>query len=69
MGVDDPKGIFGTTKDLKEIYGKERVFDIPVHRENAMTGVAIGMSLNKMIPIMRSSKDGFFFTSNGSTYK
>ena len=21
LGVDDPKGIFGTTKDLKKIYG------------------------------------------------
>ena len=28
---------------------KERVFDMPAS-ENAMTGVAIGMSLNKMIP-------------------
>ena len=59
LGVDDPKGIFGTTKDLKEIYGKERVFDMPAS-ENAMTGVAIGMSLNKMIPIMNHQRMDFF---------
>ena len=58
-GVDDPKGIFGTTKDLKEIYGKERVFDMPAS-ENAMTGVAIGMSLNEMIPIMNHQRMDFF---------
>ena len=59
LGVDDPKGIFGTTKDLKEIFGKERVFDMPAS-ENAMTGVAIGMSLNKMIPIMNHQRMDFF---------
>ena len=59
LGVDDPKGIFGTTKDLKEIYGKERVFDMPAS-ENAMTGVAIGMSLNKIIPIMNHQRMDFF---------
>tara|TARA_B100001093_G_scaffold519071_1_gene606325 strand:+ start:1242 stop:2291 length:1050 start_codon:yes stop_codon:yes gene_type:complete len=59
LGVDDPKGIFGTTKDLKEIYGNERVFDMPAS-ENAMTGVAIGMSLNKMIPIMNHQRMDFF---------
>lgn len=59
LGVDDPKGIFGTTKDLKDIFGKERVFDMPAS-ENAMTGVAIGMSLNKMIPIMNHQRMDFF---------
>lgn len=59
LGVDDPKGIFGTTKDLKKIYGNERVFDMPAS-ENAMTGVAIGMSLNKMIPIMNHQRMDFF---------
>tara|TARA_B100000989_G_scaffold276425_1_gene236676 strand:- start:36 stop:1085 length:1050 start_codon:yes stop_codon:yes gene_type:complete len=59
LGVDDPKGIFGTTKNLKEIFGNERVFDMPAS-ENAMTGVAIGMSLNKMIPIMNHQRMDFF---------
>ena len=59
LGVDDPKGIFGTTKNLKENFGNERVFDMPAS-ENAMTGVAIGMSLNKMIPIMNHQRMDFF---------
>ena len=59
LGVDDPKGIFGTTRGLKEIYGKNRVFDMPAS-ENAMTGVAIGMSLNNMIPIMCHQRMDFF---------
>ena len=29
LGVDDPKGILGTTTGLKEIFGKNRVFDMP----------------------------------------
>ncbi len=59
LGIDDPKGIFGTTKGLDKIYGKKRVFDMPTS-ENAMTGVAIGMSLNKIIPIMTHQRMDFF---------
>lgn len=44
LGVDDPKRIFGTTKDLVEEFGKERVFDVPT-AENAMTGIAVGAAL------------------------
>lgn len=59
LGVDDPKGIFGTTKGLKDVYGKKRVFDMPAS-ENAMTGIAIGMSLNNIIPIMSHQRMDFF---------
>lgn len=59
LGVDDPKAIFGTTKGLKKIFGNKRVFDIPAS-ENALTGVAIGMSLNKMKPIMCHQRMDFF---------
>ena len=38
LGVTDPKRIFGTTKDLLEKYGDERVFDVP-NSENANTGI------------------------------
>ena len=41
LGVPDPKGIFGTTIGLQEMFGPERVFDIPL-AENSITGFAIG---------------------------
>jgi len=44
LGVDDPKGIFGTSTNLQKIFGKKRVFDVPTS-ENALTGIAIGSAL------------------------
>lgn len=49
-GVDDYKGVWGTTKGLVESFGLERVMDIPLS-ENAMTGVALGSSLLGFKPI------------------
>lgn len=51
LGVDDPKGVFGTTLGLKDRFGEQRAFDMPTS-ENAMTGVAIGASLNGIRPVM-----------------
>ena len=45
LGINDPKGIFGTTIGLSKKYGKKRVFDIPCS-ENALTGISIGAALN-----------------------
>ena len=59
LGVDDPKGVFGTTLGLKEKFGSERVFDMPTS-ENAMTGVAIGASLNGIRPVMTHQRLDFF---------
>jgi len=59
LGVDDPKGVFGTTIGLKEKFGNERVFDMPTS-ENAMTGVAIGASLNGIRPVMTHQRVDFF---------
>ena len=50
MGVDDFRGIFGTTKGLVEKFGRERVTDTPLS-EDAMTGVAIGAALAGLRPI------------------
>ena len=50
MGVDDPKGIFGTTKGLVDRFGPERVFDTPLS-EDGMTGVAIGAALAGLKPV------------------
>ena len=50
-GVDAPPAIFGSTRGLKERFGKERVFDMPL-AENGMTGVLIGAALAGMRPVM-----------------
>ena len=59
LGIDDPKGIFGTTLGLQEEFGEDRVFDMPTS-ENAMTGIAIGSSLNNIRPIMVHQRSDFF---------
>lgn len=59
LGTDDPKGIFGTTLGLQEKFGATRVFDMPLS-ENAMTGVAIGASLNGIRPVMCHQRLDFF---------
>lgn len=59
LGIDDPKGVFGTTLGLQEKFGKDRVFDIPTS-ENAMTGVAIGASLNGIRPVITHQRLDFF---------
>src|SRR5205809_6514155 len=50
LDVDDPKAIQGTTRDLVERFGSERVFGTPLS-EDAMTGAAIGMALAGLRPI------------------
>lgn len=50
IGVDDFKGVYGTTKGLVEKFGRDRVMDTPLS-EDAMTGVAIGAALSGLRPI------------------
>jgi acetoin:2,6-dichlorophenolindophenol oxidoreductase subunit beta len=59
LGVDDPKGVFGTTKGLHYRFGPQRVFDMPTS-ENAMTGVAIGAAINGLRPVMCHQRLDFF---------
>ena len=59
LGVDDPKRIFGTTKDLKETFGSERVFDMPTS-ESAMTGIGVGSSIMGVRPVMVHQRMDFF---------
>lgn len=59
LGVDDPKGVFGTTLGLQNRFGKDRVFDMPTS-ENGMLGVGIGASLNGIRPIMTHQRVDFF---------
>lgn len=62
LGVDDPKGVFGTTVGLQERFGPERVFDIPTS-ENAMTGIAVGAALNGLRPVMTHQRLDFALLS------
>lgn len=50
LGVDDARGMYGTTADLHKVFGADRNFDTPLS-EDAMTGVAIGAALAGMRPI------------------
>lgn len=44
LGVNDPKGVFGTTTGLSKEFGKDRVIETPTS-ENAMLGVGIGLAI------------------------
>src|SRR5207244_1926828 len=60
QGVDDFKGIFGSTTGLAEKYGPKRVFDVPL-MEEGMTGVAIGAALVGDYPITTHIRADFSF--------
>jgi acetoin:2,6-dichlorophenolindophenol oxidoreductase subunit beta len=61
-GVDDPGGIFGTTKGLCKKYGKDRVFDTPI-AENALTGIATGAAMAGLRPIFVHARMDFLVIS------
>ncbi|HEV2358065.1 MAG TPA: transketolase C-terminal domain-containing protein [bacterium] len=50
IGVDDFRGIYGTTRGLQAKFGPARVSDTPLS-EDGMTGVAIGAALSGLRPI------------------
>jgi len=50
-GVADPKAIFGTTANLAQKYGPQRVIEMPLS-ENGFTGIAIGAAMNGQRPII-----------------
>lgn len=62
LGVDDPKGVFGTTAGLQQQFGSERVFDMPTS-ENAMTGIGIGAALYGLRPVMTHQRLDFALLS------
>jgi pyruvate/2-oxoglutarate/acetoin dehydrogenase E1 component len=51
QNVNEPMNILGTTKDLLREFGPERVFDTPI-AEDGMTGVAIGLALSGLRPVL-----------------
>lgn len=50
QGIDDKGAFYGTTSGLRPIYG-ERLLETPVS-ENAMVGVAIGLAMSGLRPVI-----------------
>lgn len=53
-------GVFRVTAGLQKKYGEDRVFDTPI-AEAAITGSAIGMAINGLVPVAEIQFDGFMF--------
>lgn len=60
IGVDDAKGIFGTTRPAAEKFGGTRVIEMPAC-ENCMTGMALGMAMNGKRPVVVHARNDFSF--------
>lgn len=61
-GVPDPKAIFNTTLGLREKFGSDRVFDMPL-AENGVTGVCIGAALSGLRPVLVHQRIDFALLS------
>lgn len=59
LGTTDPRGIFSTTINLEKKFGSKRVFDVPAS-ENALTGISIGLSLEKIRSVVSHQRLDFF---------
>lgn len=57
-GVTDAAGTYGTTKNLHQEFGEDRVFDVPL-AEGMFTGMAVGMSLGGLRPICIHPRNDF----------
>lgn len=49
-GVDDQGGVFGSTRGLADVFGADRVMDMPL-AENSMAGMTLGASHAGMRPV------------------
>jgi pyruvate dehydrogenase E1 component beta subunit len=59
LGVNDPKRVFGTTRQLVEKFGQSRVFETPT-AENSCLGIALGLSISGFKPIVVHQRLDFF---------
>ena len=62
LGVDDPGGVFGTTKKLNKRFPKDRVFDLPTS-ENSFTGFGNWPSIRRKRPIITHQRVEFSMLS------
>ena len=60
QGIDDFKGLWGTTTGLPEKFGAHRVQDTPLCEEG-MTGICVGAALNGLKPIHVHIRADFIF--------
>lgn len=60
LGVSDPKRFFGTTNDLLETYGDQRVLECPT-AENSYLGHAFGLTLGGFKTIVHFQRMDFMF--------
>ncbi|MFC1917802.1 alpha-ketoacid dehydrogenase subunit beta [Chloroflexota bacterium] len=58
QGADDPAGMLGTTTNLQQKYGGDRIFDTPLS-ENGLTGIAVGAALIGMRPVYMHNRPDF----------
>jgi acetoin:2,6-dichlorophenolindophenol oxidoreductase subunit beta len=58
QGADDHKGIFGTTSQLAEKFGRDRCSDTPL-AEESIAGICIGAALNGLYPIQTHIRADF----------
>lgn len=62
LGVGNSSNIYGSTKGLKERFGKTRVFDTPA-AESALTAMGAGMSLAGLRPLLIHQRFDFMIYS------
>lgn len=62
LGVPDPKNVFSTTEKLLQLFGSDRVFDVPTS-ENALTGIAAGLAAKKTKVIFSHQRVDFSLLS------
>jgi pyruvate dehydrogenase E1 component beta subunit len=67
IGVDDFKGIFGTTRAAYERFGAERVIDIP-NCENAFAGICIGAAAMGKRPLVVHPRNDFMFLATDQLF-
>lgn len=60
IGVGDMGGVYGTTRGAFELFGNERVMDIP-NSENAIVGISIGMAAMGKRPMIVYPRNDFMF--------